>query len=61
MSALQSVGRTASQWLWSELKDSQSPDFVAAVDSELAESKGKGLSNDEWLCEMHKKITNLDL
>jgi hypothetical protein len=49
------------QLLWSELKDSESPDFVAEVDSELAESKGKGLSNDEWLREMHKKIANLDL
>ena len=49
------------QLFWSEIKEgyADEPDFVAAIDSSLAESKGKGLSDEEWLRSFHQKIANL--
>ncbi|MDH3416217.1 MAG: hypothetical protein OEM64_07920 [Gammaproteobacteria bacterium] len=55
-------GGSFGQLYWSEVRDDWAafPDFVAAIDNELAKSRGKGLSNEEWLRRFFEKVTDLD-
>lgn len=52
-------GTTFGRFFWSEAKDGFDPDFVAAIDNELAKFEGE--SNDQWLRSFHEKIQDLDL
>jgi hypothetical protein len=53
------LGTKFGQWAWSEIKKGYAykPEFVAAIDSELANSKAT--PNDEWLLAFHEKLANL--
>ena len=55
-------GGTFGQLFWNEVKDGwvAFPGFVEAIDNELAESKGKGVSNEEWLRSFLQKVANLE-
>lgn len=61
-SALRSVhnlSTTFGRLLWSEEKETFEPDFVAVIDSELAELEGD--PNNLWLRGHHEKVADLDL
>jgi hypothetical protein len=53
------LGTKFGQLAWSEIKEAYAykPEFVAAIDSELANSGAT--PNDEWLLTFHEKVANL--